>query len=81
MKATIEVPDELYRWVKAKSALEGRPVREVAIHLFRRWVEEPVARSAKSVGDEANRPQWVGSLRRYAENAGGRFSSSVVLTP
>lgn len=31
MKATIEIPDELYRRVKAKSALEGRPVREVAL--------------------------------------------------
>jgi hypothetical protein len=31
MKATIEVPDDLYRRVKAKSALEGRAVREVAI--------------------------------------------------
>lgn len=31
MKATIEVPDELYRQVKAKSALEGRAVREAAI--------------------------------------------------
>jgi hypothetical protein len=37
MKATIEIPDELYRKVKAKSALEGRPVREVAIALFRSW--------------------------------------------
>lgn len=39
MKATIDIPEELYRKVKAKSALEGRPVREVAIALFRRWVE------------------------------------------
>ena len=43
MKATIEIPDELYRKVKAKSALEGRPVREVAIALFRSWVNEQPA--------------------------------------
>jgi len=43
MKATIEIPDELYRKVKAKSALEGRPVREVAIELFRNWIGEPPA--------------------------------------
>ena len=40
MKATINIPDDLYRKVKAKSALEGRPVREVAIELFRGWVGE-----------------------------------------
>jgi len=40
MKATIEIPDDLYRKVKAKSALQGRPVRAVAEELFRRWVEE-----------------------------------------
>jgi hypothetical protein len=43
MKATIDIPDELYRKVKAKSALEGRPVREVAITLFRSWVNEQPA--------------------------------------
>ena len=40
MKATIEIPDELYQKVKVKSALEGRPVREVAIALFRSWVDK-----------------------------------------
>lgn len=40
MKATIEIPDELHRKVKAKSALEGRPIREVAVELFTRWVGE-----------------------------------------
>lgn len=42
MKATIEIPDELYRQVKAKSALEGRAVREVTIELYQTWVaQEP----------------------------------------
>jgi len=40
MKATIDIPDELYRQLKARSALEGRAVREVAIDLFQRWVDE-----------------------------------------
>lgn len=41
MKATIDIPDELYRKVKAKSALLGKPVREVTVELFRQWVEGP----------------------------------------
>jgi hypothetical protein len=40
MKATIEIPDALYRQIKAKSALQGRPVRAVTIELFERWLQE-----------------------------------------
>ena len=40
MKTTIDIPDDLYRKVKAKSALEGRAVREVTIELYREWVED-----------------------------------------
>lgn len=54
MKATIDLPDELYRKVKAKSALEGRPVREVAISLFEAWVSE--------VAPSNGRPTSVGEL-------------------
>jgi hypothetical protein len=38
MKATFNIPDELYREIKARSALEGRPVRDVVITLFRQWL-------------------------------------------
>jgi len=31
MKTTLEIPDELYRAVKAKAALEGRRVTDVVI--------------------------------------------------
>lgn len=40
MKATIDVPDGLYRRVKARSAMEGRSVRDVTVLLFERWLEE-----------------------------------------
>ena len=39
MKTSMELPDELYRRVKSKSALEGRAVRDVAIELFTKWVD------------------------------------------
>jgi hypothetical protein len=39
MKATLEIPDELYRMVKARSALEGRSLRSVAIELFQEWLQ------------------------------------------
>jgi hypothetical protein len=45
MKATIEIPDDLYRTVKAKSALQGRSVRSVTIELFERWLAEEASAS------------------------------------
>jgi len=35
MKVTFEIPDDLYRRVKARTALEGRPLRAIAVQLFR----------------------------------------------
>ncbi len=40
MKATIDIPDALYRKVKAKSALLGKPVCEITVELYRHWLGE-----------------------------------------
>lgn len=78
MKVTIEIPDELYRLAKAKSVLEGRPIREVAEELFRSYLEEDERRRSQGAnrargerqaprpGGEAV-PVWFGALRRQAE--------------
>jgi hypothetical protein len=81
MKATIEIPDELYRKVKAKSALEGRPVREVTERLFREWLAEPEAKSGARRtrgGDDKSKPAWLGALRGYAKNARGRHDMMTI---
>ena len=44
MKATIEIPDELYREVQAKSMMEGRPIEDVAVELFGAWVRAAPSR-------------------------------------
>ncbi len=69
MKATIEIPDELYRKVKAKSALEGRPVRAVAVRLFRDWIGEDAPAEARDQPERArgeSLPPWFGAARKYA---------------
>ena len=38
MKATFQIPDEMYREVKAKSALRGQTVRAVTIMLYDGWL-------------------------------------------
>ncbi|MDR5675324.1 MAG: hypothetical protein QN213_06905 [Armatimonadota bacterium] len=58
MKTTIDIPDELYRKVKARTALLGRPVRKVLVELLERWLAEQ---------DEQEDPEvW---LRRWLQLA------------
>lgn len=83
MKATIDIPDDLYRQVKAKSALEGYAIREVAISLFQNWVD-PAARTTPrdtplSFKDRSQPPPaWFGALRKYAHHAKGRYDMDSV---
>ena len=68
MKATIEIPEDLYRRVKAKSAIRGQPVREVVMHLFQGWLgetdEPPADQPVPAQGRPA--PAWFGAARKYA---------------
>jgi hypothetical protein len=62
MKATIEIPDELYRQVKAKSALEGRAIREVTIELYQVWLAQEQTQETP-ISPE----QWVEEWLRLGE--------------
>lgn len=56
MKATIDIPDQLYRRVKAQAALDGRAVREVTIELYETWLDgEAAARRP----DAAPMDEWL----------------------
>ena len=70
MKASIEIPDALYRQVKAKSALEGKAVREVAINLFQGWVLHADSARDRESAAPHNRPtpSWFGGARNYARH-------------
>ncbi|HSL83795.1 MAG TPA: hypothetical protein VLF66_13550 [Thermoanaerobaculia bacterium] len=60
--------------MKAKSAIEGRAVREVAEELFRGFVygrrpdevAEPAGAAAPSLITDEPVPVWFGALRSYA---------------
>jgi len=72
MKATLDIPDELYRQVKAKSALEGRPMRAVAIELFQTWLCEessnnPLERDRVLSEQEQEFP-WLTISRKYVKS-------------
>ncbi|MEO5715915.1 MAG: hypothetical protein ABIT37_20715 [Luteolibacter sp.] len=40
MKATFQIPDELYREVKVETAREGRTLRDLTISLFEQWLRD-----------------------------------------
>lgn len=65
MKATFEIPDDLYRRVKARSALEGRPLRSVAVELLQAWLEGPAPAPSPvgSAASESDAP-WLAVTRR-----------------
>ena len=67
MKATIEIPDDLYRQVKAEAALRGVTVREVTTQLYRRWLSE-----GESGKDRETSSAWLRSWLDAADEAMSR---------
>jgi hypothetical protein len=71
MKATIDVPNDLYRRVKARAALLGRPVREVTIELYQRWLgEAPTPPPGESPEEWLNRWEETGVSLLRAKSDG-----------
>ena len=68
MKATLDLPDDLYRRVKSRSALEGRPVRSVAIELFEKWLSPQDLDQAHSdqFQEETLKYPWLAISTKYA---------------
>lgn len=73
MKTSLDLPDDLYRRVKSKSALQGRAVREVATALFTAWVdgrvpavESDMTAGVAEAGESNPRQQWLARWRELA---------------
>jgi hypothetical protein len=71
MKATIDIPDALYRQVKARAALQGRAIRDVTIELFEVWLAAGMAVSDRErlTAAEAWLERWDDLGGRIAERA------------
>jgi hypothetical protein len=69
MKATFDIPDEIYRRAKARSAMEGRPLRAVAIELFESWLAEAPTpdpgRTPAASGTRSDGAPWARIARPY----------------
>ncbi|MGH8551467.1 MAG: hypothetical protein ACRERU_23240 [Methylococcales bacterium] len=83
MKATIDIPDDLYRQVKAKAALKGSKVKDVAISLFEKWVREageetPLVVNAPLSGDDETRRQLAEAWLREWQAVGREVAEKSV---
>jgi len=68
MKVTLDIPDELYRRVKARSAMEGRPVRSVSVELFESWLDPRNASGSSPKARAHESPKaapWLAITRRH----------------
>lgn len=70
MKVTIQIPDNLYRRVKAAAALRGRTVREVTTELYRRWLGE-----GEGTGMQQSPTEWLSDWLSAADQAIDRAPS------
>lgn len=68
MKATIDIPDDLYRRVKAKTAEQGRKIRDVTIELFQGWLI-----SDKSARDSSEQDRLRALMMKHV----GSFDSGI----
>lgn len=71
MKATLDIPDDLYRRVKARSSLEGRSLKSVAVELFQGWLSStggapPSKTDAVSEAELARYP-WLAIATRHVK--------------
>lgn len=69
MKATIDFEEHLYRRLKVEAARRGQTIRELVEDGVRYVLELPAGDTSQQ--RNASQPEWIGTLRKYAGNAGG----------
>lgn len=74
MKATVDVPDLLYRQVKARAALQGRAIRDVTIELYERWLAGDPGPGEPASNQAAEVDAW---LHRWGELAAEIGASTI----
>ena len=69
MKTTMESPDELYRKLKARSAAQGKTVREVVVNLVQDWLKDSKKGGTGTVvhSDETHEEDKTAELRRWLD--------------
>jgi hypothetical protein len=67
MPRSIEIPDELYRKLEAKTAAMGRRVRDVTVELYEHWLADDSEPPVEQVS--SNGTQWLEEWFSAADEA------------
>ena len=65
MRTTLDIPDAMYRRIKARSAEEGRTVRSITLVLYSQWLGDshPEERHGSTRRKRSAKPVWFGSVK------------------
>jgi plasmid stability protein len=56
MRTSLDLPDPLFRHLKARAALEGRSLRELVVQLLERGLSAPASGALSAAGAQADAP-------------------------
>ena len=80
MKTTLEIPDTLYRQVKSKCSLDGRPVRSVTQRLYELWLAGSVllddSEDVHAAGKDGWARKWVRETDALADKIGKKSADA-----
>jgi plasmid stability protein len=63
MRTTIDIPDETYRRLKVKAALQGESLREIALRALRREIDAASEAPLPRLTEPILEPHQPGSIR------------------
>ena len=78
MKTTIELPDALYRRVKSKSSLDGKPIRAVTQRLYELWLDGSVSLEDAGATTAGEKSAWTDNWVRETAALAAKISRSTV---
>ena len=78
MKTTIELPDALYRRVKSKSSLDGKPIRAVTQRLYELWLDGSVSLEETEGPAAGEKSDWTDNWVRDTAALAEKISRSAV---
>lgn len=73
MKVTIEIPDTLYRRVKAQASADGRTVRDVTVELYEAWLRPDAAEAEAEAARLAAAQGWLEEWFRMGRELDGKL--------
>jgi plasmid stability protein len=63
MRTTIDIPDEVYRKLKVKAAMEGKTVREIVLRGIQREIQPPSEKPMRRLTAPILKSHQQGSIR------------------